>query len=161
MKRWQIGVAILGAGAAAVGLSAIATNPGPKAYEDYALEQLTDYLTTECRALAADAQGRAKLLEGLAQSDGPAKLLSKLASSLADSEGLTELLQGSCSSLIDASQPVLQRAISDGTERRNYWLFSLYRTELSAPKFIPGAPSYQFETVGLYRSLITIDAKQQ
>lgn len=140
MKRWQIGMAILGIGASAVGLSAVATNPGPEAYEEFAAEQLARYLTEKCREVAADT----------AEREGPAQFLGRILQA-----------QGSCSSLVGSSESFLRGAISEGTERQNYLFLSVYRTELSTPRFIPGASTYQFETIGLYRSFLVRRAEQQ
>ncbi len=129
MKRWQIGAAIVGAGLSAVGLSAAVTNPGPEAYEEYASEQLATYLTDKCREATAE------------------------------SEGFVKLLQGSCGNLVRAGRPFLQDAISQGTDRQNYLFLSVYRTELAAPEFIPGAPKYRFETIGFYQVFVTRKAE--
>lgn len=139
MKPWQIGTAIAGAGLAAVGISAIATNPGPEAYEAYAAARLATVLTSECEDLARkeDVPGWAKVLQGA--------------------------LQGRCSTLVERTQPALQRAIADNTERRNYLFLSVYRTELAVPELIPGQSGYRLEaeTIGLYRNFIIRKAEQK
>lgn len=52
-----------------------------------------------------------------------------------------------CLSLVESAQPKIGEIISQNTERQNFILFSIYKTEFALP-FVPFLPSYQFETVG-------------
>jgi hypothetical protein len=55
-------------------------------------------------------------------------------------------LASQCKSLVDISRPQLGEFIGSTTERKNFFLFSIYETQL--PLFEP-FPSYRFHTVGL------------
>ena len=139
MKPWQIGAAIAGVGLAAVGISAIATNPGPAAYEEYAVEKLAVVLSKECQTWAQKDKG-----------DGWVGLLQKV-------------LQGGCPRLVESSKPWLRGVVAENTQRQNYLILSVYRTELSVSELIPGLSDYELEaeTIGIYRRFFIIKAEQK
>lgn len=56
--------------------------------------------------------------------------------------------QDLCQSFVEESRPQLQQIIDRNTSRDNFFLFSIYRTELSLPIPIPGIPTIHAETVG-------------
>ena len=78
------------------------TNPSPAAYERHATEQLATHLKTET------CQQAYQVTAGVP----PA------------------LAAWGCRWLVDVGQPGLELAIRQTTERRNYGLFSLYRTQV-------------------------------
>ncbi len=58
----------------------------------------------------------------------------------------------------DAAEPQLRTIIANGTDRQNFFLFSLYRTELSLSEVFPMVPSglvpsYEVRSMGVLRSL--------
>jgi hypothetical protein len=73
------------------------------------------------------------------------------------SQELEGMLASYCKSLVDLGNPQLQQLISQQTERQNFLLFSIYRTELSLPAPIP---SYGFETLGVWKKFYTYQAEQ-
>ncbi|NJM58040.1 MAG: DUF4359 domain-containing protein [Synechococcales cyanobacterium RU_4_20] len=124
-KSFFLGTGLLLLGAA-TGL--ILTNPGPAAYEAFAVEQARGYLKTDVCPKELPFIGKS--------------------------------LEAECHRFVEseAAQPQIQALISRGTERQNFVLFSLYRTELSAESLFPLIPSgvipaYEVKSVGLLRSL--------
>lgn len=105
-----------------------ATNPTSEDYETFAVEQAKDYLKTEVCPEKLPLIGNA--------------------------------LEEECQTFLDseAAQPQLRAVIASGTDRQNFVLFSLYRTELAIDTlfpFIPRGlvPAYEIKSVGLARSL--------
>ena len=49
-----------------------------------------------------------------------------------------------CLSLVESAQPQIAEIISQNTERQNFLLFSIYKTEFALPLL----PTYKFETLG-------------
>lgn len=68
------------------------------------------------------------------------------------------LLQRLCSSLVRTGQPQLQQLVAQNTERQNYFLFSIYRTDLSVASFLP---RYHFETVGAFQNFYTYEVEER
>ncbi len=73
-------------------------------------------------------------------------------------KALENFLQRSCTVVIDSSRPQLQQIVSRGTQRQNFILFSVYRTDLSVKPLIP---SYHFETVGAFQTFYTYAAENR
>ncbi|HEY9693172.1 MAG TPA: DUF4359 domain-containing protein [Oculatellaceae cyanobacterium] len=75
-------------------------------------------------------------------------------------------LQGQCNSIIQSHQSQIKQLISRSTQRQNFILFSIYKTDLSirtiAP-FLPQnvLPEYHFETVGAIDNFYTYQAQQR
>lgn len=70
---------------------------------------------------------------------------------------LGNTLQEQCKAFLDGNQSEIRAIIASNTERQNYFLFSIYKTNLSAEELLPpilsdAVPSYHFETVGLFQS---------
>ena len=53
-------------------------------------------------------------------------------------------LSQDCEKLLTSQQPAIRRLVTRQTERQNFLLFSIYRTDLEIMAFLP---SYQFETI--------------
>ena len=68
------------------------------------------------------------------------------------------LIKDSCASLIDSNRPQIQKIIVRSTQRQNFILFSIYRTNLSITSVVP---LYRFQTVGIMQNFYTYSAKQQ
>jgi len=67
-------------------------------------------------------------------------------------------LRRQCTVLVDTARPQLQQIISKATERHNFVLFSVYRTDL---EISPLLPAYHFETVGVFRKFYIYQAHEQ
>ncbi len=118
MKLWQTTVSILGGAIALIGTGLAVTNPGPTAYEDFAVQELSRYLQANiCQELPPELRQFSEQCRSL---------------------GAT---------LLDTARPQLQNLIAQSTRRENYLLFSIYRTDFSAPPLPRG---YEFETVGVF-----------
>ncbi|MBC6476309.1 MAG: DUF4359 domain-containing protein [Hormoscilla sp. GM102CHS1] len=61
-----------------------------------------------------------------------------------------DILQAQCKKLVKSLQPQLQTIIAENTERNNWGLFSIYKTELYLADFWL---SYEFGTVGVLGNL--------
>ena len=72
---------------------------------------------------------------------------------------LEDLLSNQCGPFLRNNQAQIQKIISDHTTESNFVLFSLYRTQLAIPE-IEAAPSYEFETLGVFQRFYTFKAKQ-
>lgn len=110
-----------------LGVALGVTNPGPDEYVDFAVAQGTEYLETEACTLE------------LPLFSGPFQ------------DRCLELVQS------EAAQDRIRKAMIEKTERQNYLLFSVYRTELAIQDivpFIPGnfVPTYYVESVGILKT---------
>ncbi len=121
---------LVGAGILLLGAAVglIATNPSREDYDAFAVEQARGYLKAEVCPEELPFIGSA--------------------------------LKQECEQFLEseAAVPQLQSIIANGTERQNFFLFSLYRTELAIDDvfpFIPSGviPAYEVKSVGLLRSL--------
>jgi Domain of unknown function (DUF4359) len=77
-----------------------------------------------------------------------------------------ELLRGVCNQLLNENQSEIKALISANTERQNFGVVSVYKTDLalgeSLPSFLRNAvPSYHFETVGVLSSFHVVKAKKE
>jgi len=66
-------------------------------------------------------------------------------------------LEGQCHILIGTASPYLAEAISQQTERQNFYLFSIYQADLSLPTPLP---KYHVATVGVFGNYYTYQAKK-
>jgi hypothetical protein len=77
------------------------------------------------------------------------------------------LLGNACVSLVDDNQDRIRMIITQNTERQNFVILSIYRTELSANQLLSEnwadgpLPEYQFETVGVFQRFFTYRAERQ
>ncbi|KPQ34050.1 MAG: DUF4359 domain-containing protein [Phormidium sp.] len=69
--------------------------------------------------------------------------------------------QDLCQSFVEESRPQLQRIIDRNTSRDNFFIFSIYRTELVLPIPIPGVPEIHAETVGGLTQFHTYQLEEQ
>jgi hypothetical protein len=121
--KWQS--LVTGGGATIVGLGALLgfTNPKPEAYVDFALVEGTEYLKTEACTAELPIVGNS--------------------------------FQDECIQAVDteAVQSRIRQAMVENTQRQNYFVFSIYKSELSVSDLlpIPGdlLPIYQVESVGI------------
>lgn len=66
-------------------------------------------------------------------------------------------LKAQCKSALQTNQLQIQSLVSKGTDRQNFIFFSVYKTHLSLSLLLP---SYQFETVGVFRQFHIYQAKE-
>jgi hypothetical protein len=66
-----------------------------------------------------------------------------------------ETFRSPCNSLVKDNQDQIQKIISENTQRDNFFLWSIYKTDLSLSPLLPPLlgnllPSYHFETAGVF-----------
>ncbi|BAY48144.1 hypothetical protein NIES4073_32840 [Kalymmatonema gypsitolerans NIES-4073] len=71
---------------------------------------------------------------------------------------LENLIQMNCDKLVDVANPRIREVISIRTQKQDFILFSVYRTDLKLNNWIP---SYKFETVGALDNFYTYSAQKQ
>jgi hypothetical protein len=130
MKNLKVGAYLTGMALLGLGVAMAVTNPDQDVYDDYAAQQLTQYLKENVCAKSNAA------------------------------------LQSPCDSLLKDNQAQIKKLISNHTERQNFLVLSVYKTDLSIGKLLPSflgglLPSYHFETVGAFRSFHIYEAKRQ
>jgi hypothetical protein len=114
MKKSTIALSILGIAVVGLGGAMAVTNPKESAYEEYATEQLTQYLDENVCAEAG-------------------------------------FLKEQCTRLLESGRSKLQQEIAKQTQTQNWFIFTIYQTELSV-SFLPFVPSYHVETLGAFNS---------
>ncbi|WP_392532450.1 DUF4359 domain-containing protein [Nostoc sp. C117] len=70
---------------------------------------------------------------------------------------IENLIRFNCAKLVDEANPQMQEIVAKTTERQNYIIFSIYRTDLKINSWIP---AYRFETVGAFDQFYTYTAEQ-
>ncbi|MBE8991603.1 DUF4359 domain-containing protein [Nostoc sp. LEGE 12450] len=71
---------------------------------------------------------------------------------------IENLIHFNCDKLVDSANPQIQGIIARTTERQNFMIFSIYRTDLKINSWIP---SYKFETVGAFDQFYTYTVEEQ
>jgi hypothetical protein len=71
---------------------------------------------------------------------------------------LDNLIKFNCAKLIDSASPQIKQIIKASTQKQDYLLFSVYRTDLQINNLIP---SYKFETVGALDNFFTYKAEKE
>jgi len=72
-------------------------------------------------------------------------------------EGLGQLFQRPCASLVDAARSQIRQVIIETTVKDNYFLFSIYRTNLDMKPFLP---AYEVETIGILANFYTYKVQE-
>lgn len=70
------------------------------------------------------------------------------------------LPQDNCESIVESAEPQLAKIITNSTQRQNFIIFSIYKTELSLRQWVPFLPAYQFETLGAFQSFYIFKAEK-
>ena len=76
-------------------------------------------------------------------------------------------LASQCPRFVDDNQAEIKKVIARNTDRQDYLVFSFYQTDLSVRAivpdlaFLPGMPTYHFETVGLFGKFYLYEAKKR
>ncbi|NBD32997.1 MAG: DUF4359 domain-containing protein [Cyanobacteria bacterium] len=73
-------------------------------------------------------------------------------------KALGDFLERQCNNLVDSGQKPLQEIIAQSTQRHNYFLFSIYETNLS---LMTGLPSYQFKTLAIFQNFWTYESQEK
>lgn len=71
---------------------------------------------------------------------------------------IEKLINTKCDKLVDSANPQIREVLSATTERQDFVLFSIYRTEFKLSTWIP---AYRFETVGAFNNFYTYNAEEQ
>ena len=71
---------------------------------------------------------------------------------------LDNLIKFNCAKFIDSASPQIKQIIKASTQKQDYLLFSVYRTELQINSLIP---SYKFETVGAWDNFFIYKAEKE
>lgn len=67
-------------------------------------------------------------------------------------------LKEECRSLLKSNQAEIQRFIVSNTDRRNFFFFSVYTTDLAIASFLP---SYQLQTIGIFQGFYVFGGIEQ
>ncbi|MDJ1177589.1 DUF4359 domain-containing protein [Roseofilum sp. BLCC_M91] len=125
MKALKMVALVGGVAIATLTGAMVATNPKSPNYEEFASQQLVEYLQEN----VCDKTNQT----------------------------LGNILQQSCDNFLQEARPQLQTIIAQRTERQNYILFSIYRTNLSVAAFLP---AYEFETLGVFSNFHILKAEE-
>ena len=71
---------------------------------------------------------------------------------------LEKLIKLNCEKMVDSANPQMREIIASNTERQNFIIFSIYRTDLKLNSWIP---SYKLETVGAFDNFYTYNTEKQ
>ncbi|NJL61306.1 MAG: DUF4359 domain-containing protein [Methylacidiphilales bacterium] len=71
---------------------------------------------------------------------------------------LEKIVNLKCDKLVDTANPHIRDIIAATTDRQDFIVFSIYRTELKLNDWIP---SYKFETVGAFNNFYTYSAEEK
>ncbi|MDP5015841.1 MAG: DUF4359 domain-containing protein [Dolichospermum sp.] len=71
---------------------------------------------------------------------------------------LEKLIKVNCQELLKSATPHIKELITTTTNRQDYMIFSIYRTEIKLDSWIPG---YKFETVGALNQFYTYNAEEK
>lgn len=71
---------------------------------------------------------------------------------------LENLIKSQCDNLVDQTIPQMRDILARSTQKQDFVIFSVYRTDLKISSWIP---LYKFETVGAFDNFYTYTAKQQ
>jgi hypothetical protein len=71
---------------------------------------------------------------------------------------LEKLIKVNCEQVLQSATPHIKELITSTTNRQDYLIFSIYRTEIKLDSWIPG---YKFETVGALNQFYTYNAEEK
>ncbi|MDH6097668.1 DUF4359 domain-containing protein [Anabaenopsis sp. FSS-46] len=71
---------------------------------------------------------------------------------------LENLIKSQCDNLVDQTIPQIRDILARSTQKQDFVIFSVYRTDLKLSSWIP---LYKFETVGAFDNFYTYSAKKQ
>lgn len=120
-------------GLSVLGVIMFKTNPSESKYQDYAVQQISDY---------ANKNG-CKKIPGLLEKLTKSKISIK------------------CEETLNQIKPQIRDAIASSTQRQDFFFFSIYRTEFDLGSLVPSLPLYKFESVGAFDNFYTYSAEKQ
>jgi hypothetical protein len=77
-----------------------------------------------------------------------------------------QFIREQCPQFVQDNQEQLKKLILQSTDRQNFWLFSIYRTNLSTRSIVPNLPifldlpAFQLETVGMFGKFYIYQAEE-
>lgn len=71
---------------------------------------------------------------------------------------IENLLKSKCDKLVDSANPQIKEILAATTQKQDFIVFSVYRTDLKVSSWLP---SYRFETVGAFNNFYTYTAEEQ
>jgi hypothetical protein len=71
---------------------------------------------------------------------------------------IQNIVRFNCSKFVESARPQIREIIGISTQRQDFLVFSIYRTEFKLNSWVP---SYKFETVGALENFYTYSAQQQ
>ncbi|OBQ34103.1 MAG: hypothetical protein AN487_18900 [Anabaena sp. CRKS33] len=71
---------------------------------------------------------------------------------------LERLIKVDCNRVLQSVKPQIKELITSTTNRQDYIIFSIYKSEIKLDSWIPG---YKFETVGALNQFYTYNAEQK
>jgi Domain of unknown function (DUF4359) len=71
---------------------------------------------------------------------------------------ISKLINSNCENLLESANPQMRDLIASSTQRHDFVIFSLYRTEFKLNSWLP---SYKFESVGALDNFYTYKAEKQ
>ncbi|MFB2768828.1 DUF4359 domain-containing protein [Pelatocladus sp. BLCC-F211] len=83
---------------------------------------------------------------------------------------LENVIKFNCRQVVNSAQPQIREVIAESTERQDFIVFSIYRTNfnvnslipaLKVDSVLPSTPGYKFETLGAFDQFYTYKAEQQ
>ncbi|MEA5573148.1 DUF4359 domain-containing protein [Calothrix sp. UHCC 0171] len=104
-------------------------NPSQAEYEQYAVRELTGYLKSNICQKTPRIIGEIEKIAGI-----------------------------KCNEAFDSVNPQIRDIIAATTDRQDFIVFSIYRTELKLNEWVP---SYKFETVGALGNFYTYSAEKK
>ncbi|MCX7596229.1 MAG: DUF4359 domain-containing protein [Fischerella sp.] len=81
---------------------------------------------------------------------------------------IENVMKFNCKQVVVSTQPQIRELITESTERQNFILFSIYRTDLKLSSLLPAldsvlpsTPGYKFETLAAFNQFYTYKAEQR
>jgi Domain of unknown function (DUF4359) len=125
------GVGVLGLFLLAVVM--VKSNPSEASYQQYAVTELSSYVKSNVCKKSLDTN---------------IELLDKL---------IDNQVKNQCNKFVDVASPRVREIIAASTERHDFVIFSVYRTEFKVNELLP---SYKLETIGAFDKFYTYNAQQ-
>jgi Domain of unknown function (DUF4359) len=108
--------------------------------------------------LAAVAMVKSNPGEAAYQQYAAQELSGYLKSNVCKNLGILEkLINNRCDQFVNTASPQIREIIAASTDRQDFMIFSIYRTEFKINDWVP---SYKFETVGAFDKFYTYSAQK-
>jgi len=70
-------------------------------------------------------------------------------------------LRQQCGALLEQNQKAIKQLISKHTQRQNFVVLSIYKTDLAIPELASVIPAYHFESVGAFQTFYTYKVEKR